>query len=467
MQTTLKRSLVWYAAGLLAFVGLSSSTLAQQASDQAQGGATAAPKFEVDPLDWPTWRGPQNNSVSVETDLPEKWTPAGENLLWKREDLGTKSTPICMRGKLYFLCRHNRDTENEQEKVVCVDAATGKTIWEHVFNVYLSDVPDTRLGWSNVTGDPTTGRVYAQGVCGYFVCLEGDSGKPVWSHSMHEEFGLLSTYGGRTNTPVIFEDLVIISAVMIGWGENARPNHRFMAMDKATGKPIWFNATRPLPEDTTFNTPAIGVFNGQVLMVVGSGDGSIYGMQPRTGKIVWQFPYSVHGINSSPLIVGDKVVICHAEENVTNPKMGAIALLDPRGQGTLNESYLKWKKMEITVGRASPTVIGDNLYVVDDSAGFVALDMKTGAVKSKQKLGTVTIMSIVCRWQGLCLRSQWSGVGLQDRRKECTEGCPSRSVEGRKSSVADLLTWSNLSRDNRIVVLYRQEGSQVKSWSDA
>ncbi len=80
---------------------------------------------------------------------------------------------------------------------------------------------------------------------------------------MHEEFGLLSTYGGRTNTPIIFEDLVIISAVMIGWGENARPNHRFMAMDKATGKPIWFNATRPLPEDTTFNTPAIGVFNGQ------------------------------------------------------------------------------------------------------------------------------------------------------------------------------------------------------------
>ncbi len=53
--------------------------------------------------------------------------------------------------------------------------------------------------------------------------------------------------------------------------------------------------------------------------------------------------------------------------------MGAIALLDPRGQGTLNESYLKWKKMEITVGRASPTVIGDNLYVVDDSAGLSRL----------------------------------------------------------------------------------------------
>ncbi len=53
-------------------------------------------------------------------------------------------------------------------------------------------------------------------------CLDGDTGKTIWSHSLSEEFGLLSTYGGRTNVPVIFEDLVIISAVTTGWGRAGR-----------------------------------------------------------------------------------------------------------------------------------------------------------------------------------------------------------------------------------------------------
>ena len=96
-----------------------------------------------------------------------------------------------LRGKLYTIVRDKPDTANEGEKVVCADAATGKILWEHRFNVYLSDVPDTRIGWSSCVGDPETGRVYAQGVCGYFCCLEGDTGKArvgpqparrVWPH---------------------------------------------------------------------------------------------------------------------------------------------------------------------------------------------------------------------------------------------------------------------------------------------
>ncbi len=57
----------------------------------------------------------------------------------------------------------------------------------------------------------------------------------IWTHSLNEEFGLLTTYGGRTNVPVVFEDLVIISGVIIGWGDLARPAHRFLAFDKKTG----------------------------------------------------------------------------------------------------------------------------------------------------------------------------------------------------------------------------------------
>ena len=43
--------------------------------------------------------------------------------------------------------------------------------------------------------------MYALGVNGLFQCLEGATGKRVWSVPLHEQFGLLSTYGGRTNFP--------------------------------------------------------------------------------------------------------------------------------------------------------------------------------------------------------------------------------------------------------------------------
>ena len=246
----------------------------------------AAAGAAVDPLDWPYWRGPQYNGVSRETGLVDDFDPRGgpgSHVAWKRADLGGRSTPVVLRGRLYTIVRSEPETTREGEKVVCVDAATGKTIWENRFNVWLSDVPAERVGWSSVVGDPETGNVYALGVCGLFQCLDGASGQRIWSVPLHERFGLLSTYGGRTNFPVICEDLVIISGVTTGWNELARPSHRFFGFDKRTGDLVWNSSTRPSPEDTTYSSPVIAVLGGQKALVVGAGDGCVWAFQPRTG----------------------------------------------------------------------------------------------------------------------------------------------------------------------------------------
>jgi outer membrane protein assembly factor BamB len=348
------------------------------------------PAAEIDPLDWPNWRGPEQNGISRETGLVDSWDPEGENLLWKRTDIGSISTPIVLRGKVYLLSRYEPGTTREGERVVCVDAATGKTIWEHHFNVYLSDVPDTRVAWSCVTGDPETGRIYAQGVCGLFLCLDGETGEVVWSRSLSEEFGLLSTYGGRTNVPVVFEDMVIISAVMTGWGEMARPAHRVLALDKSNGQVVWLNGTRPLPEDTTYSTPVVAVLGGQAALVFGSGDGAVYAMQPRTGKIIWKFQASRRGISVSPAVVGDTVYIGHGEENIVGNTMGALLAIDGSLSGDITEKGKLWMIEEITVGKSSPLVVDDKVYVIDDTAGLWVVDAKTGEpVGRKQKLGTM------------------------------------------------------------------------------
>ncbi|MBM81031.1 MAG: pyrrolo-quinoline quinone [Planctomycetaceae bacterium] len=352
-------------------------------------GTLQADAWDAGEMDWPHWRGPEMNGISREKGLVESWDPDGQNLLWKREDLGSRSTPIVMNGKLYMMVRHNADSEEEQEKVVCVDAVTGKTIWESIFKVFLSDVPDTRVAWSSVVGDPKTGRVYALGVCGYFQCLDGATGKTIWSHSLSEENGLLSTYGGRTNFPVIHGDLVIISAIVIGWGEMAKPAHRFVAFHKDNGQPVWFNGTRLLPYDTTYSSPVTTVINGQNLMIFGSGDGGVHAMQPQTGKVVWTYNVSRRGLNVTPLVYNNTVISGHSEENINDTAMGAFFAIDATKAGNVSESGELWRTKEWFVGKSSPIVVNDRIYAIEDKAQLRIVDPKTGEQILKKKLGTM------------------------------------------------------------------------------
>ncbi len=137
----------------------------------SKGPAAKGPAAKIDPLDWPHWRGPAQNSISRETGLIDNWDPDAEgtsgNVLWKNTELGGINTPIVMNGKLYTIVRADPGTNSEGEKVVCVDALTGKKLWENKYNVFLTDVPAERIGWASITGDPTTGKIYALGACGF------------------------------------------------------------------------------------------------------------------------------------------------------------------------------------------------------------------------------------------------------------------------------------------------------------
>lgn len=341
--------------------------------------APSASSAAIDPLDWYRWRGPEQNGISRETGLPSSFNAeTKENLLWLNTEAAGISSPIVMRGKLYTLVRDQPETKREREKVLCLDAATGEKIWENAHNVYLSDVPAERVGWSNCVGDPTTGRVFAQGVNGFFQCLDGETGKEIWSRSLHEEFGLVSTYGGRTNTPVVFEDLVIASAVVTGWGEMAVPAHRFIAMDKNTGEVRWFNGTGLRPEDTTYSTPVLTVLDGQAAMVFGSSDGCVWAFQPRTGKPIWNFKLSRRGINVSPVVDGDTVYVSQGEENLDNTTMGSLVAFKGVGTGDITKTNEIWRVKNVIAGKSSLVLWDGRVYCADDGANLYIVDAKTG-----------------------------------------------------------------------------------------
>ncbi len=377
-------------------------------------GAPRAAGAEADPLDWPNWRGPEQNGISRETGLVVEWDPAGgadSNVLWSNPELGGISTPIVLRGKLYTLVRSEPGTPREGEKVVCVDAATGKKIWEARNNVYLSDVPAERVGWANCVGDPATGNIYSIGACGYFQCLDGETGKTLWKHSLNEEFGLLTTYGGRLTSPVLFEDLVIACGVIIGWGDMARPTHRLLAFDKKTGEVVWFNGTKPFPEDTTYSTPVTTTLKGQAALVFGSGDGGVYAWQPRTGKPIWNFQVSRRGLNVSPVVDGDKVYMGNSEENTDNQTMGALIGIDGGKTGDISQSGELWRAANCMVGKSSPVAVDGRLYAFDDGAKMYVIDLATGKQLGKPTKMIGTIMRSSPIWaEGkiyACTTSAW------------------------------------------------------------
>jgi outer membrane protein assembly factor BamB len=260
-----------------------------------------------------------------------------------------------------------------------------------VFNVYLSDVPAERVGWSAVSADPRTNTVFAHGVCGVFTAIDAATGRTKWQRSLHEEFGFLSTYGGRTNIPVVFDDLVIASAVVTGWGDTARPAHRFLGLDAATGAVRWMNGTKELPEDTTYSTPALANLGGQAALVFGSSDGSVWNFQPRTGKAVWNFKLSRRGLNVAPLVAGDTVYMSQAEENLDNTSMGSATAFKPIGAGDITATSVLWQKKGVMDGRSMPVVLGDRVYFVDDGAKIFIFDKTTGAPVGKpvKLLGTI------------------------------------------------------------------------------
>jgi outer membrane protein assembly factor BamB len=332
--------------------------------------------------DWIHWRGPEQNGTSPERDLPDKWSPdkAGENnLIWK-QPYGCRSTPLVINNRVYIIDDTSTSNLTEQERVMCFDADTGKVIWEHKFNVFHTGIVSNRLGWTNLSADKETGNVYAHGTQGLLFCFDGKTGKVIWSHSLTEEYGRVSGYGGRLCSPVCDGDLVIIGMINSSWGDQARGANRFAAFDKKTGQVAWWTQ---IPGDirgtkSYYSTPVIAVINGQRLFITGAADGSIHALKVRTGELVWSYDFCNDVINSSPVVSPDGKVYCsHGEENEGSNVQGRIICVDATKVKD-KQPELVWKKDGIKASYASPILHDGKLYIVSNEARLYCFDAQKG-----------------------------------------------------------------------------------------
>lgn len=336
--------------------------------------------------DWYFWRGPNLDGTSTETGLPDTWSPQGENLAW-RVPFGGRSAPIVM-GNRVFLQNAKGRGETLQERIMCFDAETGEVLWEHAFNVYLSDVPTHRVGWASPAGDPAEGKVYAFGVGGSLLALTVD-GELLWQRSLGEEFGLITTHGGRTVSPVVVGDLVIVSGLNSGWGDQARGGHRFFAFDKSNGDLVWVSSPGQRPYDTTYSPPVVTVIEDTPQIIAGAGDGAFHSMKLGTGEPLWRFEISKRGINTGAALHDDTAFVTHSEENLETRVMGMVAAFDATARGEVGPDDVKWMVTGFTAGFSSPVIHEDRLYQIDNSANLAAWNLETGERLWTQGLGTI------------------------------------------------------------------------------
>ena len=333
--------------------------------------------------DWPEMRGPDRDGRSRETGLIDRWALNGENFLW-RVPHGGRSAPVVLGNRVYVQNPTGRG-EALRERVMALDTETGRTVWEHRFNIYQSDVPPHRVGWASPAVDPETGNVYALSGGAEAIALSRD-GKVLWSRSFGEEFAAFTTHGGRTMSPVVDGPLVIVSAAVSNWGAHANRAHRFIALDKRTGDVIYVANPGGRPYDTAYGAPLITTINGVRMLIAGLGDGAVHAIKPQTGEKIWSYVAAKRAINTGVVTIGNKVYVSHGDENLDTTAMGLLAAIDGGQTGDIKTTT--WAVKGLEFGFSSPVTDGLRLYQIDNGSHLKAFEAETGKPIWDLALGT-------------------------------------------------------------------------------
>lgn len=343
----------------------------------------AAPKHN-----WAQWRGPDGNGISVETNLPAEWSDS-KNIKWKTPIPGRgHSSPVVWDNKIFLTTDIEGDVvpgakaiEHMDEgkpfkhpdsvgadrkhsmRVLCVDRATGKILWERT--AYEGTVYDDRHRKSSYASPtPATDGTY---VFAYFgteglYCYDF-SGKQLWKVSP----GPIGTLGMGTGTsPVLFENTVILQC-----DEEAGAKSYIVALDKKTGKEVW---KTPRKVQVSWSTPLI-VKGPQRTELITSGNELIISYDPKTGKELWTATGHSSNAIATPL-AGNGMVFVYAGFPVK--KTIAITL---GGSGDLSKTKnIAWQYDKGTAYVPSSILYGDYLYLLSDRGIITCLEAKTGKV---------------------------------------------------------------------------------------
>lgn len=339
---------------------------------------------------WLNWRGPQQNGTSLETGLPDKVSLDNSSLLWEMT-LSGRGTPVVADDRVYIFGYEGEGAEL-QEVLRCVEAETGKILWEKRFRDFMSDIIYNRYSIGSPVVDQQTGNVYLMTSPGLLMGFTKD-GKKIWEHSMMEQFGRLTFPNGRTGSPTIDGDLLVVQGITTNWGAEGPARNRFYGFDKTSGDLIWSATPGVGPKDSSFSTPVFTNLKGRRVFYSGTGCGNLVCVDARTGEELSRFQLLTGGVNSSVLLYKDNSIIAiHGKENIDTSEIGRMvrvkmdALPGKDGKQVVLGSDAEMWRNPLGIFTSSAVLVGNRVYQVVHTGSLHCVNADTGEILWEKKL---------------------------------------------------------------------------------
>ena len=260
----------------------------------------------------------------------------------------------------------SQEQRGENELVVAYQLATGRAVWSHTNLVRFSEP----LGGDGPRATPTiaAGRVYALGATGILDCLDAATGRLIWTRDTLRENGLPNTYFGKSSSPLVVEDIVLVSGGMTN-------DSTLLAFRREDGAPAW----RAGKDKASFSSPALVTLGGrrQILSVNAA---SVTGHDPQDGRILWEYAWANDKWPkcAQPVVLEPDRVFLSASFNA-----GCVMLQVKAGaDGSLSAAEV-WKNRNLKSEFSNIVARGGFIFGLDDGI-LACVEIATGERKWKE-----------------------------------------------------------------------------------
>jgi outer membrane protein assembly factor BamB len=232
--------------------------------------------------DWPSIYGPKRDGTSDQKGLMATWPAEGPKVLWTKPVGAGFGGAAVSNGAVYLL---DRD-EQVGDTLRVFEFATGRELWSFAYGAPGKFM----FAGSRMTPTVDGALVYTVGPMGDFHAIDTKTRKPAWRKNIWTDFcgGAELPRWAIVQHPLIYGNLVIVAP--------QTPQAGVVAYDKTTGNLRW--KSNPLSGLPGYVSPSIVKVSGEdhLVMVtasVGRGrtarDGSVSGLDPRSGKLLWTY----------------------------------------------------------------------------------------------------------------------------------------------------------------------------------
>ena len=324
--------------------------------------------------EWPQFRGPGGQGVSLAVKVPLEWN-ATSHIAWKVEVPGRGwSSPVLSKDRLYLTTATGGDGAALTLHALCLDAASGRTLWNtEVFQPDPAAAQAMHRKNSPASSTPivTSDRLYLH--FGHMGTAALDlSGGIVWKQ---DELKYPPVHGAG-GSPVLVGDALVFSC-------DGERDPFVVALNAATGAIRWKTPRNsPAKKQFAFSTP-LAITVGGVPEIISPGPGFVGAYDVKDGREIWRVGYG-EGYSVVP-----RPVFAHGLLFVSSSFDAAVFYaIKPEGaSGDVTATHVAWSARKGAPHTASPVVAGDEIYFVSDAGIATCADARTGQVHWSERLG--------------------------------------------------------------------------------